>query len=134
MVAKKNSRGSKETTLRHVWLAAIGAAVVARREARTAVEIAVDEAGKLRERAIGFATDAQAIARGGLMTVREQIEPQVVQFGADIEARLAPLLAKLGLKPQAPTSARKAKKPAARKTARRAARKPLPRTPRKVRA
>lgn len=135
MVAKKNSRAAKETTLRHVWLAAIGAAVVARREARTAFEIAVEETGKLRERAIGFAADAGAVARGGLMTVREQVEPQFQQLSAEVEARLAPLLAKLGLQPQTHKPARKAKKkPAAKKAVRRATRKPATRTVRKVRA
>lgn len=134
MVAKKNPRASKETTLRHVWLAAIGAAVVARREARTAFEIGVEEAGKLRERAIGFAADAGAVVRGGLMTVGEQVEPKLGQFVAEIEARLAPVLAKLGLKPQAHKPARTAKKPAAKKTVRRATRKPATRTVRKVRA
>lgn len=134
MVAKKNSRASKETTLRHVWLASLGAIAVARREARTAVEIAVDETGKLRQRAIGFAADARAVARGGLLTVREQVEPKVEQFSAEVEARLAPVLAKLGLKPQAGKPARKAKRPAARKSVRRTTRTPATRTVRKVRA
>lgn len=134
MVAKKNPRVAKETTLRHVWLAAIGAAVVARREARTAFEIGVEEAGKFRERAIGFAADAGAVIRGGLMTVGEQVEPKLGQFGAEVEARLAPLLAKLGLKPQTHKPARKTKKPAAKKAVRRATRKQATRTVRKVRA
>lgn len=112
MVAKKNPRASKETTLRHVWLAAIGAAVVARREARTAFEIGVEEASKLRERAIGFAADAGAVVRGGLMTVGEQVEPKLGQFGAEVESRLAPLLEKLGLSPNARRAVRKARRPA----------------------
>lgn len=134
MVAKKNPRASKETTLRHVWLAAIGAAVVARREARTAFEIAVEETGKLRERAIGFAADAQAVIRGGLMTVGEQVEPKLGKFGAEVETRLAPVLAKLGLKPQGRKPVRQAKKPSARKTTRRAVRKPAASRVRKTRA
>ncbi len=114
MVAKKNPRASKETTLRHVWLAAIGAAVVARREARTAFEIAVEEAGKLRGRAGYFAADAVTVARGGLLTVAERIEPKLRQAGGDIENRLAPILAKLGLTPKSRRPVRKARRPAAK--------------------
>lgn len=124
MVAKKNYRASKETTLRHVWLAAIGAAVVARREARTAFEIGVEEAGKLRERAVGFAADAGAVIRGGLMTVGEQVEPKFGQFGAEIQARLAPVFEKLGVKPARRTvrkSGQLAKKASRRPLARKAA-------------
>lgn len=131
MVAKKNPRASKETTLRHVWLAAIGAAVVARREARTAFEIGVEEAGKLRERAIGFAADAGAVIRGGLMTVGEQVEPKLGQFGAEVEARLAPLLEKLGLSPKARRTVRKARRPATK--ARRPAARPATKRVRSVR-
>ncbi|MCL1633531.1 hypothetical protein M2650_02575 [Luteimonas sp. SX5] len=125
MVAKKNSRASKETTLRHVWLAAIGAAVVARREARTAFEIAVEEAGKLRGRAGYFAADAVAVARGGLLTVAERVEPKLRQAGGDIETRLAPVLAKLGLTPKPRRPVRKARQPAAK--SRRVARTPVKR-------
>lgn len=131
MVAKKNYRASKETTLRHVWLAAIGAAVVARREARTAFEIGVEEASKLRERAIGFAADAGAVVRGGLMTVGEQVEPKLGQFGAEVESRLAPLLEKLGLSPNARRAVRKARRPATK--ARRPASRPAAKRVRNIR-
>lgn len=133
MVAKKNSRAAKETTLRHVWLAAIGAVVVARREARTAFEIGVEEAGKLRERAIGFAADAQAVARGGLMTVREQVEPQLQQFSADVQTRLAPVLEKLGVKPVR-RAVRKSRQPAKKASRRPVARKATKPTVRKTRS
>lgn len=134
MVAKKNSRASKETTLRHVWLASLGAIAVARREARTTVEIAADEAGKLRERAIRFAVDARAVARGGLMTVGEQVEPKLGQLSAEVEARLAPVLVKFGFAPRTRKPARRTNKTVARKSTNRAARKPASRTVRKTRA
>lgn len=123
MVAKKQSRNAKETTLRHVWLAALGAAVVARREVRTAGEIAVEEAGKLRGRALRFAADAAAVARGGLLTVAERAEPKIERVSGEIEARLAPLLAKLGLAQKIRRPVRKARRPAkaARRTSRPAA-------------
>ena len=122
MVVRKQSRQDKEISLRHVWLASLGAVVVARREARDTVGNAIGEAGKLRFRAIRFVADAGAVARGRLLTMREQVEPKIERFGSGVEARLAPVLDKLGLvksKPARPL--RKARKPAARKAARRPA-------------
>lgn len=118
MVAKKQSRNAKETTLRHVWLAALGAAIVARREVRTAGEIAVEEAGKLRARAVCFAADAAAVARGGVLTVAEQVEPKIQRLGGEIESRLAPVLEKLGLTAKTRRPVRKARRPAAKATRR----------------
>ena len=122
MVVRKQSRQDKEISLRHVWLASLGAVVVARREARDTVGNAIGEAGKLRFRAIRFVSDAGAVARGRLLTMREQVEPKIERFGSGVEARLAPVLDKLGLvksKPARPL--RKARKPAARKATRRPA-------------
>lgn len=114
MVAKKNPRNAKQTTLRHVWLAVLGAAAVARREVRTAGEIAAEEAGKLRTRAVRFAADAAAVARGGALTVAEQVEPNIQRLGGEIESRLAPVLAKLGLASKTRRPVRKARRPAAK--------------------
>ena len=101
VASRKSSHRGSETTPRHAWLAALGLFVVARREAVTAVDIAFEEAIKLRKRAVGFGADARAIARGGAITLREQVEPVIAQVGASIEARLAPvfgpILEKLGL-------------------------------------
>jgi len=121
MVVSKQSRESREISLRHVWLASLGAAVVARREARNAVETAVGEAGKLRSRASGLAAGAGAIARGSLMTMREQIEPKIGRFSGEVEARLAPVLEKIGLRQKLVRPVRKAHKAAARKPSRRPA-------------
>jgi len=121
MVVSKQSRETREISLRHVWLASLGAAVVTRREARNAVETAVDGAGKLRSRAIRLAAGAGAIARGSLMTVREQVEPKIGRFGAGVEARLAPVLEKIGLRQKPVRPVRKARKAAAPKPSRRPA-------------
>lgn len=125
MARKASPRSSKETTPRHVWLAVLGVAAVARREARTAAGIAFDEALRLRGEAARIAVDARDIARGAVMTLQEafeaKVEPQVGRFSADVEARLAPVLDKLGLKPGVRKPARKVRKapakPAARRTA-----------------
>lgn len=120
MVAKKNPRHAKETTLRHVWLAALGAAVVARREILATGGVAAEEAGNLRGRAIRFAADAAAVARGAALTVAERIEPKVERIGNEIESRLAPVLAKFGIARPTRRPVRKARRPAAksRRTAR----------------
>jgi len=85
---KRKSSAASKTTLRHVWLAGLGLVAVSRRRVRALVG------------------DAGARVR--------QVEPCVVQFSSDVEARLAPVLDKLGLKQQAKRQARKATKRAAR--------------------
>ena len=52
--------------------------------------------------------------------MRDQVEPTLVKFSTEVESRLAPVLAKLGLDPRGKAS-RKARKQAARKPTRRTA-------------
>ena len=70
---------------------------------------------------------AEADLRGNIDGVRSQMQPKVVKFSNDVEARLAPVLAKLGLNTKAKRAPRKARKTAA-KAPRRTARKPAKRT------
>lgn len=113
MPVKKKSRAKRpEPTLRHVWLAGLGLVAVARREAATAANDAAARVFALRQQAGKLVSDTQANVLGGIASVREQGEARVGQFSADVEARLAPVLSKLGLKP-----ARKPAKPRARKAA-----------------
>jgi hypothetical protein len=93
----------------------LGAVVVARREARDTVAGAVGEALRLRGRATGIVGDAAAIARGGLATVRGQVEPVIERVATRVGQGLAPVLERVGRAP---------KKPARKPQARRAARKP----------
>ena len=104
MAVRKSSAKGKQTNLRHLWLASLGAVVVAHREAGSAVAGAVNGACRLRGRAAAVATDATSVARGVLLQARERAG-----------SGLAPLLEGLG---------RARRKPAARKQARRPARKP----------
>jgi hypothetical protein len=109
MAAKKKTKTyskAQETTLRHLWLAGLGAIVVARRETRNAANDAVAKVESLKQQAGKLANEAQANVRGGIASVREQGEAKASQFSADVEARLAPVLAKLGLKPKAKQAAR----------------------------
>jgi hypothetical protein len=118
MAAKKTTRKTPEPTLRHVWLAGLGLIAVARREAVVAATDAVDRLHAARKQAGTSASQAQRDVLRRLAEVREQGEASVERFSADVEARLEPVLAKLGLKKPARKKAapRARKKPAAKRT------------------
>lgn len=120
MAAKKKPKSKlQETTLRHLWLAGLGVAAIARRETVNAANDAIAKAVSLKSQAGKLADEAQANVLGGIASVREQGEVKASQFSADIEARLAPVLVKLGLKP-APKMAARSRKPAKKAAAKRA--------------
>ena len=76
---RKSSSQGKQINLRHAWLASLGAAVVARRQARGAVTAVADEASRLRGRLTGVAGEAVAVLRGGAETVRERLTTRATQ-------------------------------------------------------
>jgi hypothetical protein len=76
-------------TSRHVWLAGLGLVAVGGRQARAARSRVMVGIEDLKTRACGLAE----VVRGGV----QGAEPGVVKFSADVEARLAPVLDKLGL-------------------------------------
>ena len=120
MATKKKTRSkAQETTLRHLWLAGLGAIAVVRRETLSAANDAAARIESLKQQAGRLANDAQANVRGGIASVREQGEAKASQFSADVEARLAPVLVKLGLKPKA-RKATRGRKPAKKIVAKRA--------------
>lgn len=128
MAAKKNVKFNvQETTLRHLWLAGLGVIAVARRETSNAANDAAARIAALTTQAGKLASDAQANVRGGIASVREQGEAKASRFSADVEARLAPVLVKLGLKPKAKKTTRgrkPVKKTVAKRTRAAPARKP----------
>lgn len=134
--ASANPGATPTTTLRHLWLAGLGLAAVARREALAGAGRAVGQVEALQRRVRDLAADARGNVVDGIENVRGQVEPKVVRFSADVEARLAPVLDKLGLnKGGKARGARKSRKPAASKARpqpRRAARKPAARKPRRA--
>ena len=122
---------SLDATPRHLWLASLGLLVAGRREGRHLLQQAQAKAATAADDACKAVRQAEAGLRGSLGTVRQQVEPKVQNLGAEVEARLAPIVAKLGLNPARKRAARKARKAPA-KAVRRTARKPAKRVARKT--
>lgn len=119
MATRKKIKPKQETTLRHVWLAGLGVVAIARRETLNAANDAAARVGALKKKAGKLADEAQNNVRDGIASARVQGEAKVGQFSADVEARLAPVLVKLGLKPKAKRVVR-SRKPATKQAAKRA--------------
>ena len=129
----RNTTTALEPNLRHAWLASLGLLVAARRESKAAAQRAANKAETAIADARKAVKRAEADLRGGFEGVRDQVQPKVVKFSSDVEARLAPVLDKLGLKSKQTRTARKGRKPAAKKpTLRRTTRKPAKRVARKA--
>lgn len=122
---------SLDATPRHLWLASLGLLVAGRREGRHLLQQAQAKAATAADDACKAVRQAEAGLRGSLGTVRQQVEPKVQSLGSEVEARLAPIVAKLGLKPAGKRAVRKARKAPA-KAVRRAVRKPAKRVARKT--
>ena len=128
---RKNTVATLEPTPRHLWLASLGMLVAARRESKAAVQRATSKVESSVADARYALRRAEADLRAGVDGVRNQVEPKVQKFSSDVEARLAPIVAKLGLAPKTKRAPRKARKTAA-KQARRVVRKPAKRVAKKA--
>lgn len=131
--SRKNSTTALEPNLRHAWLASLGLLVAARRESKAAAQRAAGKAETAIADARKAVQRAEADLRGGIEGVRNQVQPKVMKFSSEVEARLAPVLDKLGLKSKQKRTARKTRKPVAKKPAlRRATRKQVKRVAKKT--
>ena len=145
MAALKNKKTSRKTnttiaiepTARHVWLASLGTLVAVRRESKTVAQRVVtgmkDAAARLRRSARNIETDL----RDGVTSMRGQVQPTMMKLSSDVEARLAPIVDKLGLDKfgmaKTKRATRKGRKPAAKKAAvRRTSSKPAKRAAKKI--
>ena len=118
MATKKRSTSAPrfETLApRHLWLAGLGLLSLTRKRALAAAADAASGANTLKALVAQLADDAEAGVREGAAALRGQVQP----LSAEVEARLQPVLVKLGLqrKPRATPS----KRSAATKPAKRAA-------------
>ncbi len=115
-----------EPTVRHLWLASLGMLVATRRETESVVKRAIAKTDTAMTDARKAMTRMQSDLLGNIDGMRSQMQPTVVKFSSDVEARLAPVLDKLGLKPKTKRAPRKARKTAA-KAPHRSVRKPAKR-------
>ena len=123
MAASHSFRAADPFAPRNLWLAGLGLAAIARRETGIAARTAIATGCRLRGNAVALATDVRDIARGGVLTLRERIEPTAAAFGAQAQAQLAPVLARLQRAGATQAARKPARKAAPRKrTAKRAVR------------
>ena len=121
---------SLDASPRHLWLASLGLLLAARRESLAAADRATAKLGTSIADARDAIRRAEADLRAGVDGMREQVAPKVACISHEVEARLAPIVAKLGLKKQAKRARRK---PAAKKSTKsRGVRKPVRRVAKKA--
>ena len=130
---RKTQAAALEPTPRHLWLASLGALVAVRRESKAAVQRAATKVENTIADARYAIRRAESDLRAGVDGVRGQVAPKMACISGEVEARLAPIAAKLGLKPKAKAkrAPRKARKTVAKAT-RRAVRKPAKRVAKKA--
>lgn len=120
MATKKRSTSAhRSDTLapRHLWLAGLGLVSLTRKRALAAAADAAIGANTLKALVAQLADGAEASVREGAAALRGQVQP----LSAEVEARLQPVLVKLGLQPAPHAASRK--RAAAPKTAKRATKK-----------
>ncbi|CBA16219.1 hypothetical_protein [Xanthomonas albilineans GPE PC73] len=103
-------------TRRSLWLAGLGLVSLTHRRALAAASGAVDGATSLKARIAQWTDGAEHSVREGAAALRGQVQP----LSAEVEARLQPVLVKLGLQATPRAMSRKravATKPTARKRA-----------------
>ncbi|WP_058196360.1 hypothetical protein [Xanthomonas translucens] len=123
MATKKRSTSApRPETLapRHLWLAGLGLLSLTRKRVQAAAADAASGANTLVALVAlvaQLADDAESNVREGAAALRGQVQP----LSAEVEARLQPVLVKLGLQPKPRATPRK--RPAATEPAKRATKK-----------
>lgn len=110
MARKKIIRNTPNATPRHLWLAGLGMAVIARREGMAMMSDATQRIGRARAQARATVVQARSnlIAVGG--DLRTRLEDGSAQLSHTLEAALLPLVAKF--KPaKAKRTVRRGRKP-----------------------
>ncbi len=94
MARKKITRTAPDATPRHLWLAGLGLAVLAKRQTVAATAQAVDRVAQTRRHAMAAVGQAQSKLIETAGELRGQIESGVAQAGRNLESALAPLVAR----------------------------------------
>lgn len=114
------AHGTRQTTPRHLWLAALGLAAVTRRGLQAGLRQVDAGSDRLREDARRALADAAAVARGAAVTLREgarHAAPVLADLQRGLGSRLAPVFGAIrggraSDAPRRPRKARPAKTPA----------------------
>ena len=108
-----------DTTARHLWLAGLGLAVVARRQSVAAAGALTRRASDARRQAADAVIDARNSLTDAALALRAQVEAGAGDAFGKLESAVAPLMARFGRgKPR--RTARRTRKTTAKKAARRA--------------
>ena len=118
---RETQAAALDPTPRHLWLASLGMLVAARRESRLVAKRAASKVEATIADARYALRRAEADLRASVDGVRSQVEPKMHKLSGDVEARLAPIVAKLGLKPKPTRKTRKSVAKTVRRTARKSA-------------
>ncbi len=122
MARKKINRNIPDATPRHLWLATLGLAVIARRQAAANAAQMVERAVDLRAQAMNAVAQVQSNAVSLAGDLRSQIEAGAMQIVRTVESNASPLIAKF--KPaKAKRAVRRGRKPVAKTVRRTAAKK-----------
>ncbi len=94
MARKKITRTAPNATPRHLWLAGLGLAVIAKRQTVAAAAQTVDRVGQSRRQAIAAVGQAQSKLIETADELRGRIENGVALAGRNLESALSPLVAR----------------------------------------
>lgn len=111
MARKKITRtAAPNATPRHLWLAGLGLAVMAKRQTAATAAQAVDRVAQTRRQAMAAVGQAQSKLIETAGEVRGRLEARAAQLGSTFETTLSPLIARF--KPaKAKRAVRRGRKP-----------------------
>lgn len=126
MARKKTTRNipafAPTATPRHLWLAGLGLASIARKQSMTAANDAADRVMQARRQATAAVDQAQSNLITAASELRTRLETGVAQLGNTLETTLSPLVARF--KPaKADRAVRRGRKPGSKNVRRTAAKK-----------
>ncbi len=94
MARKKITRTAPDATPRHLWLAGLGLAVMAKRQTAATAAQAVHRVAQARRQAMATVGQAQSKLIETAGEVRGRLVAGAAQLGSTFETRLSPLIAR----------------------------------------
>lgn len=94
MARKTITRTAPNATPRHLWLAGLGMAIIAKRQTAAAATLAIDRVAQTRRQAMAVVGQAQSKLIETAGEVRGRLGAGAAQLGSTIETTLSPLVAR----------------------------------------